>query len=178
MYEVVRYRTESPITKLLEARLSDLYSVIESSSEDYARTVSLSAQHDNVVAPSVPQWQQIDNLRHFIAEHENGYLFDLKFSHCEFVFANALMQLNIMFGQKFLRDYPDLSELVVRQFRLVQGEGAASIEALPLAALEDYAKRWELPIWEVAQVFKSVYRPLQTEYQAMLKSWACESEVF
>lgn len=173
MYEVIQHPPSRNKTEQLELKIAELYVDAERSSvSGYNPPDSVVITHANVVTPRVPQWQQTDHLRHFTATHTNGYLFDLKFSHCELVFANALMQFNTLLGLDFLNLYPDLSELLVRQFRSTAANDGKTMGPIPVKVLNAYAQRWQLPVWQVVRAFKVAYQSLQLQYQTLLQAWA------
>jgi len=110
-----------------------------------------------------------DQLRHYVSMSEDGYCLDIRYSHDEFEFIYAVSKWMARITHTDLEAYPDLSELVITEFR----EGAR-MEDLPVIKLKAYAERWDLPFWCVIQVYKKLSRDLHGHYQSAVKQWALE----
>ncbi|GAA3923284.1 hypothetical protein [Litoribacillus peritrichatus] len=163
MYEVVTDRTQQPVISILEAELETIYHIGLT-----PNSVSVSCPMDGNAAMSAEhQRQQYDLLRQFLTSSEKGFFLEMRFSHDEFAFVDALTRWLARIPSIDLASFPDLSELVVREFR--QGE---SIEMLPMTAIKSYSERWSKSLWQTIQAYKVMTRDLHENYQSALKEWS------
>jgi hypothetical protein len=145
MYQVVSDNDcyEQPLIAMIEADLEALYSKSQ--------------------LPYVISHLSIDHLRQFMTEFDDGFFLELRFSHNELQFSNALSKWHVHLPDRYLEEYPDLIELAICEFR-----SGRLMEQLPVSRLEAYAKRWELPLWPTIQAYKAMIRDLHSHYQQVL----------
>ncbi|GLQ30499.1 hypothetical protein [Litoribrevibacter albus] len=166
MYEIVTNQTQIPVVALLEARVETCYLATgsyEHRRNNDASVVSLSSTQDAF---------KRDQLRHYVTHSEDGFYLDIRFTHNEFEFVDAISKWLSRLTTQLLSAFPDLAELVINEFRL-----GMPMEALPVSKLKAYSDRWESSLWENIQAYKKISRDLHEHYQQALKHWDAEQSV-
>ncbi|MFC3152083.1 hypothetical protein ACFOEK_13655 [Litoribrevibacter euphylliae] len=163
MYEIVTDQTQVPVLSAVEGEIEACYLP--------AGTATRKLASDSCLTPLLPSDSSVksDQLRQYVTQSEEGYYLDIRFSHDEFDFINAMSKWLSRITTYDLQTYPDLAELVVREFR--QG---ACMEDLPVTKIRSYAERWDASFWQTIQVYKKFSRDLHEHYQNSLKRWVCE----
>lgn len=157
MYEIVSSQTQMPLVAVLEAQIEACYHSDSSQSQQ--------PTEPSVVSLSLVQ-RHHDQLRHYVTHSEDGFYLDIRFTHDEFEFLDAMSKWLARLSSDELRTFPDLAEMVISEFR--RGE---PMEALPVTRLKAYSARWESSLWENILAFKKLNRDLHEHYQQALKQW-------
>lgn len=163
MYEIVTEQTQVPILSSVEGEIDACYQPAG------IFTQKLASDPSFVSLPNTHASMKSDQLRHYVTHSDDGYYLDIRFSHDEFDFLNAMSRWLSRIATKELHAFPELAELVVREFR--QG---IKPENLPISKLRSYADRWEVSFWKTVLAYKKMSRDLYERYQSSLKQWVLE----
>jgi len=159
MYELVTDRTELSLMSSVEAEVEALYQPMNCTSQCIVnQTGSLPA------GAAVPG--KTDLLRQYVTSSELGFYFDIRFSHDEFHFVNAMSKWVSRITANDLTEFPDMAEMVIRHFR-----DGYSMEYLPVNELRAYAERWDRSFWLTIQAYKKLGRDLHEHFLLALQFW-------
>lgn len=164
MYEVVTDRTEQPVITILEAELEAIYC---SAQRLEKMPYFVQSSETTALSSEAGMRQQGDLLRQFLTFNEKGFFLEIRFSHDEFAFLSSMTRWLARLSMVDLTSFPDLTELVVREFR--KGE---PIETLPMSDLKAYSERWSKSLWQTILTYKAMTRDLHENYQTALKEWS------
>lgn len=159
MYELVTDRTELSLISSVETDVEALYQPISHTSQCAVNEAGSLSAGTSVSGKT-------DLLRQYVTSSELGFYFDIRFSHDEFHFVNAMSKWVGRITANDLTEFPDMAEMVIRHFR-----DGYSMEYLPVNELRAYSERWERSFWLTIQAYKKLGRDLHEHYQLALKSW-------